>query len=93
MLTNLLQAIGNSYKYTADWEGTNYCGLTFKWNYSAGYVDVSMPGYVQKTLKRLQHTPRTYPQYSPHAHVPIQYATKIHDNIQLHPILPFYSHR
>ena len=41
-----------------------------------GYVDVSMPGYVRKTLKRLQHVPKTYPQYSPHAHVPIQYATK-----------------
>ena len=35
-----------------------------------------MPGYVQKTLKRLQHTSKKFPQYSPHGHVPIQYATQ-----------------
>lgn len=35
-----------------------------------------MPGYVQKTLERLQHKPPSSPQYSPHAHVPIVFATK-----------------
>ena len=30
----------------------------------------------RKTLVRLQHTPKESPQYSPHAHVPIVYATK-----------------
>ena len=35
-----------------------------------------MPGYVHKMLDRLQHKPPSSPQYSPHAHVPIVYATK-----------------
>ena len=35
-----------------------------------------MPGYVRKTLIRLQHKPQVSPQYSPHDCVPIQYATK-----------------
>ena len=35
-----------------------------------------MPKYIRKTLKRQQHTPHVYPQYSPHESVPIQYATK-----------------
>ena len=73
---HLLCAIGKKYQYTTDWEGKNYCGLSFNWNYIEGYVDVSMPGYVQKTLQRLQHTPSTSPQYSPHQHAHIQYATK-----------------
>ena len=73
---HLLQAIDNHYIYTTDWEGNNYCELTFQWNYDAGYVDVIMSGYVQKTLTRLQHTPNISPQYSPHARVPIQYTTK-----------------
>ena len=73
---HLLRAIGDHYTYTTDWDGKNYCGLTLDWNYKAGYVDVSMPGYVQKTLERLQHKPPSSPQYSPHAHVPIVYATK-----------------
>ena len=32
-----------------------------------------MDDYVKKALKRLQHTPTTTPQYSPHAHTPINY--------------------
>ena len=31
---------------------------------------------ILKTPKRLQHTPKTSQQYSPHTHVTIQYATK-----------------
>ena len=73
---HLLQAIGKHYAYTTDWEGKHYCGLTFEWHYELGYVDVSMPGYVRKTLIRLQHKPQVSPQYSPHDCVPIQYATK-----------------
>ena len=35
-----------------------------------------MPGYVDKTLKRLQYKPHKIPQFSPHPHVPIIYGTK-----------------
>ena len=45
---HLLDAIGTNYKYTCDWTGSNYCGLTLEWNYESGYVDISMPGYVEK---------------------------------------------
>ena len=35
-----------------------------------------MPGYVKKTLLRLQYKQKVSPQYSPHRHIPIVYATK-----------------
>ncbi len=35
-----------------------------------------MPDYIEKALTRLQYKPEISPQYSPHACVPIQYATK-----------------
>ena len=35
-----------------------------------------MPGYVKETLKRFQHVPKVYPQYSPHKHIPIIYGKK-----------------
>ena len=35
-----------------------------------------MPQYVPKSLKRLQHVPNIYPQYSPHRHNPIKYGQK-----------------
>ena len=50
--------------------------ITINWNYIDGYLDISMPYYVNKNTSRLQHTPKVSPQYSPHAHIPIQYATK-----------------
>jgi hypothetical protein len=70
---HLLDALGTTYKYTTDWEGKNYCGLHINWNYEAGYVDISMPEYVEKMLQRFQHTPKITPQYSPHKHLPIVY--------------------
>jgi hypothetical protein len=73
---HLLNAIGKSYDYTVDWTGSNYCGLHIVWDYEAGRVNISMPGYVKKALNRLQHTPHTSPQHSPHQHVPIQYGEK-----------------
>ena len=73
---HLLQTIGKYYKYTADWNGRNYCGLTIDWDYNEGHVDISMPGYVEKCLQRLQYTPKISPQYSPHNHSPIIYGQK-----------------
>ncbi len=52
-----------------------------EWHYDQGYVDVSMPDYVPKALKKFQHSPPLQPQFSPHQwHRPnygarIQYAT------------------
>ena len=70
---HLIDSLQNHYKCTTDWEGKNYCGLTFDWQYEAGYVDVAMPKYVPKSLLRLGHIPKKYPQYSPHEHVPVRY--------------------
>ena len=45
------------YKMTTDWNGTIYCGITPKWNYDEGYVDISMPNYVAKNLIEYNHHP------------------------------------
>lgn len=65
--------MGKNYKYTVDWSGSDFCGLHFDWNYSQGYVDVSMPNYVKNTLAKLNHVPIKYPQYSPHQHIPFKF--------------------
>ena len=48
--THLITALRTFYDMSIDYDGCNYCGLTLKWNYKEGYVDVSMPGYVNKAL-------------------------------------------
>ena len=75
-IKHLLHAIGCYYKYTVDWSGNHYCGLTLQWNYDAQYVDVSMPSYIPKALARFNHTPTKFPQLSPHEHVPITYTKR-----------------
>ena len=58
----LLDTIGQKYKYKTDWEGKNYCGLALDWNYSDGYLDISMPDYVKKMPLKLHHQSQVAPQ-------------------------------
>ena len=73
---HLLEALQSHYTITTDWTGSDYCGLHLKWDYDAGHVDISMPGYVSKLLKRLNYSPKILPQTSPHEHSPIRYTKK-----------------
>ena len=82
---HLQHAIGTVFNYSSDWDGKNFCGMQFDWHYDEQYVDISMKGYVDKALQRLQHTPIT-PQYSPHHHTPIHYGKKGYSNNLQHPI-------
>jgi hypothetical protein len=63
---HLLDTLELFYTISVDMEGRNYCGLTIDWNYSKGYVDISMSGYILKVLHKLQHPTPSRPQYSPH---------------------------
>ena len=63
-------------KYTAvatDWKGKLYCGITLKWNYRDGYVDISMPGYIKRILAKYKHVMPKKPQYSPSPVQPRKY--------------------
>ena len=57
--------------------GSNYCGLHFEWNYKLGYVDVSMPGYIAKTLEMFQHVAPAKPQHTPHKWTVTTYNQKV----------------
>eukprot|EP00957_Ditylum_brightwellii_P066660 5058955-Ditylum_brightwellii.AAC.1 len=62
-LTNTLEKY---YIISVDSEVKNYCGLNFKWHYTKGNVDVSMPGYIKKALQKCQHDKPLRPQYAQH---------------------------
>ena len=40
---HLISALRELYTVSTDWKGTLLCGLTLNWNYTSGWVDVSMP--------------------------------------------------
>ena len=56
-LHHLTTALRTAFKIKVEDEATSYCGLNLKWNYSQGFVDVSITEYVIKALGKLQHTP------------------------------------
>ena len=68
---HLCNSIGKTFQYTTDYEGNNYCGLHINWDYKLGYVDISMPDYVNKTLTKLHYPHPTIPEHSTHAYIPI----------------------
>ena len=73
---HLMNTLRLQYTVSEDWTGSRYCGLTLAWDYPNGTVDISIPGYVQRALKRFEHPmPRT-PQPSPHAWIKPTYGTK-----------------
>ena len=65
-LNHLITTLQKHYVITKDMKGEHYCGLKFDWHYDEKYVDVSMPDYIQKALKKYGHKPPKKPQYAPH---------------------------
>ena len=63
---HLINALNDLYTITVDHDGKNFLGLTLKWDYINGHVDISMPGYIAKILTRFQHVTRRRTQNSPH---------------------------
>ena len=53
---HLISAFLKNYEIPKDWKVGLYCGITLKWKYGnkihQRYVDMSMPGYVTKQLKK-----------------------------------------
>lgn len=49
-----------------DWTGSTYCQLTLEWNCKEGWVDISIPGCIDKMLTKFQHNKPKRPQYAPH---------------------------
>jgi hypothetical protein len=80
------------YTITVDDKAERFCGMTLDWNYDAGYVDISMPGYVEKALQRFTHPKPTRPQHAPskwsaiNYGAPIQYAEPEDTSEPLNPL-------
>ena len=43
------------YELTEYWAGALYCGITLDWHYEEGYVEISIPYYIERVLQRFKH--------------------------------------
>jgi len=66
----------SKYKLTKDWTGSLYCGISLNWNYKAGHVDISMPGYIKKKLHEYGHIYPKRIQTCPYSPEPKSYGAK-----------------
>ena len=74
---HLFSALKQKYDITLDWTGTNYLAFTLDWHYHAGYVDLSMPVFVPKGLKKYNHVKPKLPQHAPHRWTKPVYGSKV----------------
>ena len=65
-LQHLITSLRKYYDISIDYDGQKYCGLQLDWHYNKEYVDISMPSYIKKALKKYNHSSPLRPQYSPH---------------------------
>jgi hypothetical protein len=63
---HLQQCLKSLYEVTTDWTGELYLGITLKWNYSRRFVELSMPGYIDKALQRFGIETPSRPVHAPH---------------------------
>ena len=85
---HLFAALATKYALTKDWTGSSYLGFKINWDYSAGHVDISMPGYVPKALLTLRHPSPPRPQHSPHRWTAPVYGQKVQlANSDISPLL------
>ena len=76
---HLIDTLQKLYIITIDWEGTKYLGFTIAFNREEQYVDISMPGYIDKVLQRFA------PQQSIGAASPALYTPPSYGNPDLRP--------
>ena len=72
---HLKRTLEENYTVTTEWEGKRYIGITLDWDYRRRQVHLSMPGYIDKALKRFAHQ-QTKAQHQPFPDVPIKYGAK-----------------
>ena len=49
---HVITTLQKLYVITIDWTGSKYLGFTISFNHDEQYVDISMPGYIDKVLQR-----------------------------------------
>jgi hypothetical protein len=76
-IIHLKENLEKHYTVTTDWDGSLFCGINIDWNYPAGTVDLNMPKYIPKALRKFQHSKPAFPHHQPYQNAPIQYGARV----------------
>ena len=78
---HLIHALKTKYEISVDWSGSSYLGISLDWNYTQGYVDISMTAYIPKMIKKFNHPPPKKKVDNPHPVQPIKYGQNTNSHI------------
>ena len=81
-LHHLQKALQDRYTITIDLEAELYCGVKLNWDYKNRKCTLTMPGYIEKLLHKVQHPLPKKPVHSPHRWTPPQYGATIQTPVQ-----------
>ena len=74
---HLVSTIKADYECTVEWEGKRFIRLTLDWDYAGGEVHISMPGYIDEVLVKLDHPRPKKKQHSPFPYTAPKYGEKV----------------
>ena len=74
---HLKKCLEKHYEVSIDWSGSLFYGIPLDWNYKKGYVNTSIPGYIDKARHKYQHPMPKRPVKAPEKFKPIQYGAKV----------------
>jgi hypothetical protein len=57
----LRNSLLKTYELTTDWSGTEYSGMTLKWDYKHRTCDICTPPYISNVLSKFQHEAPKHP--------------------------------
>eukprot|EP00957_Ditylum_brightwellii_P166802 12696071-Ditylum_brightwellii.AAC.2 len=58
---HLISILKQYYSISINWDGCNYCGLTFDWSYNGKCIDASVLHSVPRALTKYKHHPPKHP--------------------------------
>ena len=70
---HIMNTIEENCTVAKDWDGSLYCGISLKCDYTDKHVDINMPKYVAKQLLECEHDASHPKQDSPHWAPEIKY--------------------
>jgi hypothetical protein len=73
----LVSSLQEDYSVTIDWTGSLFCRVKLTWDYINQTVNLHMPNYINKTLRKYQHPAPLKPQHAPYRATPIQFGAQV----------------
>ena len=79
---HLKESLETYHELSVDWKENLFFRVSLDCDYKGKMVDLSMPGYISKSLTKYQHSIPPCPQHQPYKYTPFQYSAKFQQAVE-----------